>query len=147
MGVLTGVLPGGYWDEAGRLHREFELSALTGHEEELLAQAGPAQSATLVTELISRCLRRLGEISPVPPEVSRRLLVGDRQYLLLQVRRATFGNLVHADLLCPWPDCGAQVSIDFPISDVPVEEPSYRAAAAHDDVVCRGARRHDRARR
>jgi hypothetical protein len=121
------MLPGGYWDTAGQLHRDFELSALTGREEELLAQAGRSQSATLVTEVLSRCVRRLGGISPVPPDVTRRLLVADRQFLLLQVRRVTFGDLVHADLICPWPDCGAQVSVDFPVSGVPVEEPPYRA--------------------
>jgi len=122
-----GVLPGGYWDATGRLHREFELSVLTGREEELLTQVGRPESATLVTEVLSRCVRRLGEISPVPPEVARQLLVADRHYLLLQVRRATFGDLVHANLICPWPDCGVQVSVDFSVADVPVAEPPYRA--------------------
>jgi hypothetical protein len=123
-----GVLPGGYWDENGRLHREFELAVLTGREEELLAQADCSRRAVLVTEVLSRCVRRLGTISPVPPEVARRLLVADRQYLLLQIRRITFGDTVHADLVCPWPDCGAQVSVDFSVSDVPVEESRQRAA-------------------
>jgi hypothetical protein len=127
-GVLPGVLPGGYWDGDGRLHREFELAVLTGREEELLAQAGRTARAPLVTEVLSRCVRRLGPISPVPPEVARRLLVADRQYLLLQIRRLTFGDAVHADLVCPWPDCGTQVSVDFAVSDVPVEEPPHRAA-------------------
>jgi hypothetical protein len=125
----VGMLPGGYWDGTGQVHREFELSALTGREEELLAQAGQSQRATVVTEVLSRCVRRLGGISPVPPEVTRRLLVADRQYLLLHLRQITFGDLVHADLVCPWPDCGVQVSADFPVSSVPVEEPPYRAAS------------------
>ena len=93
----------------------------------MLVQAGPSLAATLVTEVLSRCVLRLGVISPVQPDVTRRLLVADRQYLLLQVRRATFGDPVHADLVCPWPDCGVQVSVDFAVSDVPVEEPPYRA--------------------
>ncbi|HEY2669690.1 MAG TPA: hypothetical protein VGJ07_04865, partial [Rugosimonospora sp.] len=112
------------------LHREFELAALTGREEELLAQAGRPQTATLVTEVLSRCVRRLGGISPVPAEVIRHLLVADRHYLLLQLRRATFGDAVRADLVCPWPECGQRVSIEFSIADVPVERaqapaPSY----------------------
>jgi len=138
----VGLLPGGYWDAAGRLHREYELSALTGREEEMLAQARQPQSASLVTEVLSRCVRRLGEISPVPPNVTRRLQVVDRQYLLLQARRATFGDQVHADLACPWPDCGAQVSADFSVADVPVEEPPYRAAlhtmVLSDEVIADG---------
>jgi hypothetical protein len=123
----VGVLPGGYWDATGRLHREFELAMLTGCEEELLAQARQPQTATLVTEVVARCVRRLGGISPVTPDVARQLLVADRLYLLLQLRRATFGDLVRANLSCPWPGCGARVSIDFSIADVPVEEAPDRA--------------------
>ncbi|MFG2937612.1 hypothetical protein [Streptomyces sp. NPDC048282] len=122
-----GVLPGGYWDPAGRLHREFELAALTGREEELLAGTRSPRPAALVTEVLSRCLARLGDISPVPPEVVRQLLVADRQYLLLRLRRATFGDQVAANLVCPWPDCGRRVSIRFSLDSVPVEEARDRA--------------------
>ncbi|MGW2826965.1 T4 family baseplate hub assembly chaperone [Streptomyces sp. NPDC001443] len=122
-----GVLPGGYWDTAGRLHREFELATLTGREEELLADARSPRPAALVTEVLSRCLARLGDISPVPPEVVRQLLVADRQYLLLRLRRATFGDRVGANLICPWPDCGRRVSIQFSVDSVPVEEARDRA--------------------
>ena len=122
-----GMLPGGYWDSAGKLHREFALTTLTGREEELLARARPPQTATLVTEVLSRCLVRLGALSPVPPDVARQLLIADRQYLLLQLRQQTFGDLVRASLICPWPDCGERVSIDFAISAVPVEEEQERA--------------------
>src|SRR3712207_3341081 len=97
------MLPGGYWDVGGRLHREFELATLSGREEELLARAGQAQTATLVTEVLSRCVSRLGDLGPVTPEVARRLLVADRQYLLMRLRQATFGDLVRARLSCPWP--------------------------------------------
>jgi len=124
-----GMLPGGYWDASGRLHREFELATLTGREEELLAQARQPQTATLVTEVLSRCVSRLGDVAPVTPEVARQLLVADRQYLLLRLREATFGALVRANLRCPWPSCGEQVSIDFSVTDVPVEEAPHRAPA------------------
>jgi len=124
------MLPGGYRDATGRLHREFELAVLTGREEELLASARSAQTATLVTEVLSRCVRRLGEISPVPRDVARQLLVADRHYLLLQLRQATFGDLVRANLICPWPDCGERVSIDFSIAEVPVH-PGQSPAPVH----------------
>ncbi|MEU0405814.1 hypothetical protein ABZ318_37560 [Streptomyces sp. NPDC006197] len=117
------VLPGGYWDASGRLHRAFELTVLTGREEELLAGvASEQQTASAVTEVLSRCVRRLGDISPVPPEVVRRLLVADRNFLLLQLRRTSFGDLVRAHLFCPWPDCGERVSLEFDLNEVPVDE-------------------------
>jgi hypothetical protein len=127
-------LPGGYWDPNGQLHRAFELAALNGRDEEHLAAAG-APPATLVTELLSRRVRRIGDISPVPPEVARQLLVADRNYLLLRLRQATFGDRVRANLFCPWPDCGEHVSVDFSIADLPVEQAAHRAPL-HTMTLC-----------
>jgi hypothetical protein len=121
--VSGGVLPGGYFDASGRLQRDFDLAVLTGREEELLTQAHHPRPPALVTEVLSRCVRRLGDISPVPPEVARDLLVADRLYLLLQLRAATFGDRVRATLVCPWPGCGERVSLEFGLSDIPVEAP------------------------
>ena len=84
----------------------FDLAALTGRDEELARRHIETTSAGLVTEVLSRCVRRLGDISPVAPEIARQLLVADRHYLLLQLRQATFGDRVPANLFCPWPGCG-----------------------------------------
>jgi hypothetical protein len=126
----VALLPGGWWDPAGRLQRDAELSVLTGRDEELLAQAGGQETATLVTQVLSRCIRRLGDLSPVPADIIRQLLIADRDYLLLRLRQATFGDRVRAALFCPWAECGQQVSIGFSISELPVREstqkgPSY----------------------
>jgi hypothetical protein len=92
MDRMTCLLPGGYVDEGGALHREVELAPLSGREEEWLADRKHAGSVTLVTAILSRCMHRLGTISPVPIELVRRLLVADRQYLLLKLREVTFGD-------------------------------------------------------
>jgi hypothetical protein len=129
MDGLVGLLPGGYWDSAGVLHREFELAVLTGRDEELLAEAGRQESASMVSVVLSRCVGRLGDISPVPVAVTRQLLVADRRYLLLRLRQLTFGDQVHASLVCPWPDCGEWVSISLSVGSVPVKESPERAPA------------------
>lgn len=120
---MTCWLPGGYVDPGGRLHREVELAPLCGRDEELLA-ANPKKggSASMVTAILSRCVRRIGEVAPVTQEVARALLVADRQYLLLKLREATFGPRVLATISCPWPDCGSKVDIDFRTGDIPVRE-------------------------
>lgn len=128
---ITCLLPGGHADEGGVLHREVELAPLSGREEEFLADSGKPASAALVTAILSRCIRRLGTISPVSEKVTRNLLVADRQYLLLKLREVTFGSQVQATILCPWPDCGKRVDIDFSIKDIPVKEsgdkgPTYK---------------------
>ena len=142
-----GMLPGGYWDRAGQLQREFELTPLTGREEEMLVQARQRETASLVTALLSRCVRRLGDIHPVSEEVARGLLVADRQYLLLKLRQVTFGDLVRANLFCPWPDCGKQVSLDFRIDDVPVTEASNPGPFYHLTLSPAAAHTEDEALR
>jgi hypothetical protein len=78
--------------------------------------------AAVLTMILSRCIRRLGSISPVPPPLVRRLLVADRQYVLLKLRTITFGDQVQATVRCPWADCGQKIDIDFSLTDVPVKE-------------------------
>lgn len=113
------VLPVGYVDAQGLLHKQAELAPLTGREEELLAQED-RPAAGLVTELLSRCVKRIGAISDITPQLMRGLTVADRQYLLLMLRQLSFGDRVQATLPCPWPDCGKGVDIDFSIDEVPV---------------------------
>lgn len=122
MELRTEQLPGGYVDDTGTIHRRVELIPLTGKEEECLAEYHTRVSATLVTTLLSRCVRRIGTISPVTENVARELLVADRQFLLLKLREMTFGEQVQATIVCPWPNCGHQVDIDFSTHDIPIEE-------------------------
>jgi hypothetical protein len=130
MDITTGLLPGGYVDKDVMVHREVELIPLTGREEEFLAASRQQESASLVTAVLSRCIRRIGTIRPVSQEVARNLLIADRQYLLLKLREVTFGDQVRANLFCPWPDCSKRVAINFSINDIPIREsedkgPSY----------------------
>jgi hypothetical protein len=120
--TLAGILPGGYWDTDGALHRRYELAALTGRDEELLADQSERCTAEVVTEVLARGVKSIGDIAPVPEHVIRDMLVGDRQFLLLRLRQATVGDQVHGGVFCPWTDCGKRVTIDFAVSDVPVTE-------------------------
>jgi hypothetical protein len=75
----------------------------------------------------------------VSEDVVRTLLVADRQYALLKLREATFGDLVQASVPCPWPDCGKRVAISFSIHDIPVEAavdkgPTYTATLSPEAI-------------
>ncbi len=120
MEKMTCNLPGGWIDPAGVVHREVLLSPLTGREEALLAENHKGEYASLVTTVLSRCVRQIGEIRPVPESLTENLLIADRDYLLLKIREATFGSQVQATVPCPWPDCGEKTDIDFLIDDIPV---------------------------
>jgi hypothetical protein len=98
-------LPVGYTDDDGRVHRRATLRKMTGREEVLLADRKLRQNGgRLVTELLASCLRRLGDIEPVMREVITRLTSPDRNYLLLELRKITFGSTMETVYECP--SCG-----------------------------------------
>ena len=118
--TATVLLPGGHVDDDGQVHREAELVPLSGRDEERLAECDPSAPPHFLTALLTRCLRRLGAISPVSRDVVRRLLVADRLYLALKARELMYGSRVQATIRCPWKECRQRVDIDFRLEDIPV---------------------------
>ncbi len=115
------LLPGGYWDRDGILHREVQLRPLTGREEEWIAD--PAREwteAALVTALLRRCIERIGPDRPTE-EMVRSLVVGDRDYLMLRLRQITFGKRVALTLICPRSECAKKMDIDLALDQIPIE--------------------------
>lgn len=122
MQILNCELPGGYWDTNGSCYRDIDIRALTGREEEILAGQGAESTASVITDIISRCLVRIGPISEISKDIARGLLVADRQYILLKLRGITFGDRVQATVGCINPDCGSKVDIDFSLNEIPVKQ-------------------------
>lgn len=128
------TLSGGFWldDEC---HREAELRPLTGNDEAFLLEVGdtllPAQRTTAV---LVRCLIRLGTIRSVTTEVVQSLTVGDREALLLCLRRLTLGDSLQCLLNCPEPDCGEKVDLDLKVSDL-LLPPHPRMQPSHDTTI------------
>jgi len=102
------LLPIGYTDQAGRVHRRAALRKMRGHEEALLYDAS-LSAGRLVTELLRSCLLRLGDLGPVDAETVAQLYTADRNYLLLELRRITLGDQLQASYRCP--QCGGDVAV------------------------------------
>jgi hypothetical protein len=116
------ALPGGYVADGGALHREVKLSPLTGRLEELLAAAPPdACSASVVTELLTGCVERVGTLATIDAGLVRGLLVGDREYLLVRLRQMAFGSEVETVWHCDNSNCRKPMDIAFSIADLVVE--------------------------
>ncbi|MDH6463710.1 hypothetical protein AB0F73_10085 [Micromonospora purpureochromogenes] len=95
-------LPVGHLDPDGRLHRAAKLRKMTGHEEALLADRKlRANGGKLVTELLNGCVRGLGEITQVNRQLISALTSPDRNFLLLELRKLTFGTELEASYTCP----------------------------------------------
>jgi hypothetical protein len=112
-------LPVGYGDEDGRLHRTAVLRKMTGHEEAILADRKLRHNGgRLVTELLASCLRRLGEVQPVTPSIVSQLTSADRNYLLLELRKITFGHELETNYVCP--ACGETTTLLQDLEELPV---------------------------
>ncbi|MFI9561180.1 T4 family baseplate hub assembly chaperone [Nonomuraea endophytica] len=120
LGVL---LRGGWLDEAGASHHDAAVRPVRGEDEQwLYALPLSTPEARVVTELLARCVSRVGPGAP-SRETVRELPVGDREWLVAQLWRATFGDRVELVLTCPRQACGARMDVDFALSELPVEGP------------------------
>lgn len=122
-GAVAITLPGGYWVD-GECYREAGLRPVDVNDADFLVDEGdrllPAQR---ITAVLARCLQRLGPPGPVAAEDVRRLGVGDREALLLHLRRLTLGDRLQGVVDCPTPECGESMDIDLRVSDLLL--PSY----------------------
>jgi hypothetical protein len=122
---------------------EAVLRPLTGADEAFLLDEGTALlPAQRTTWLLCRCLVRLGPSDTVTPEAVRALTVGDREALVLHLRRLTLGERVEIVLRCPQPGCGEKMDLDLAVADLlfpPAEDsqPFYEAELSDGDAVRR----------
>ena len=126
LGEAVFELPGGLALDEGRCLTRAVLRPLFGREEEWLTHATNTPSSARVTRLLSSCLVSLGG-EPVTTGLVRKLLVGDRDYLMLQLRHLSLGDEVNAVLTCP--ACRAPMDVSFRASEVPVEWRSQKSLA------------------
>jgi DNA-directed RNA polymerase subunit RPC12/RpoP len=113
-------------DADGRCLRTAVLGPLSGREEEWLALHTDAPNSTRVTHLLRSCLRSL-EGQPATTETAGRLLLADRDYLVLQLRRLTLGDPIMAVFRCS--ACSSRMDVDLAVSQVPVRVRPQQAAS------------------
>ena len=127
------TLPGGLWVD-GVCHRQAFLRPLSGADEEFLLDAGdgllPAQKTTA---LLSRSVTQLGTLAPLTAEAARSLTVGDREALLLHLRRVTLGERLPCVVACPASGCGQKMDVDLTASELLL--PPYRTEPAYERPI------------
>lgn len=108
-------LPGGYLTFEGKLITTAEVRELTGADEEAIAKAGSTAKSLHV--LLERGLVRLGDKEATKDDIDL-LLSGDRDAILLGIRRVTFGEALDLKLRCP--SCNVEQQSDVHLlHDVP----------------------------
>ncbi|MFD9815129.1 hypothetical protein [Streptomyces sp. NPDC059080] len=101
----------------GTWYRDAEVKELTGADEEAIASAG-STSYRVFEALLLRGVHTVGN-EPMTRRIAAELLIGDREYLVMAIRRATFGNDLEFEAL-PCPHCEELVDLTVPLDDIPV---------------------------
>ncbi|MBV9445484.1 MAG: hypothetical protein JO345_06260 [Streptosporangiaceae bacterium] len=122
-GVLTEypfVLPRGYVDEYGKLHRQGIMRLATARDEissqaDSRARQNPAYLTVL---LLARTVTSLGPVSPVDEFVIENLFASDLAFLRDLYRRINAEGHTEADVTCP--SCGHEFAVDV-AGDAPGE--------------------------
>jgi hypothetical protein len=116
------TLPGGLKTKDGSIN-EVEVRELTGEHEEILARAAlakPNNLAHFVNTMLECGVVRFGFSDP--KETKKHLkntLVGDRDAILIGIRKATYGDIVKLERwICP--SCGDPSDLTVPLEDIPV---------------------------
>lgn len=119
------TLPGGFVTQSGEVVYTAEVRELTGADEEAIAKAGNTGKALNI--LLERGLVSIGGEKVTKNDLDT-LLAGDRDAILVGIRRVTFGNTMAVPISCQ--HCSAEYLEDVHlIDDVPVktlENPSDR---------------------
>ena len=112
------VLPRGYVDEQGQLHRQGTMRLATA-KDELTAHSEPQvrqQPAYLSVYLVARTVTRLGTMAAVDRVVIEQLFASDLAFLQDLYRRINQFGHTEADVCCP--ACGHEFPVDVAGAEV-----------------------------
>ncbi len=106
------VLPRGYVDDDGNVHREGRMRLATARDE-ILPQRDPRvreNEAYLTVILLSRVVTRLGSITHVTPATIEGLFASDLAFLQDLYRRVNSEGTTHVAVTCP--SCKHEFAVD-----------------------------------
>jgi hypothetical protein len=119
-------MPGGYIVD-GVCHKEFEVIEISGVCEEAMGAADvQSNGGKVITALLEHCCIRVGTLCRSDfkasqwRELMQKLLVGDRDYIALQIRKITKGDEIEMVFTCPKERCGASLRHFVDIDEIEV---------------------------
>lgn len=124
---MNGVqvkLPAGFEVRAGEVIRDCWIKPMTGRVRSILGErAAQDDPGRIYQTILGKCVLKLGEYEyekDVPKEILDKLLVGDRDFLLMKIREISLGKWLKADIKCS--GCSSELELEFNIDDIDVVE-------------------------
>jgi hypothetical protein len=121
LGENEFVLPVGYKDKDGVVHRTVTLIPMTGETEEAIADPKVRDNGgKIITSLLESVVEKIGTLPRVNKEVIRDLTTIDRDFLLIKNRQVSLGDNISYIDNCP--HCRAKNEINVNLANI---EPKY----------------------
>jgi hypothetical protein len=116
------------------------LRPLDGHEELLVDEAvrQSVRRADLVSAVLAACVTAIGDVTGVNEALVDSLAAGDREALLLHLRRLTFGESIAAIVACP--GCAERLDLDLMTADLLVAPAAEASSDAELELEADGVR-------
>jgi hypothetical protein len=111
------ILPGGFIAKDGSLIKYAEVRELTGIDEEAVSKAGTPGKA--LAAMLQRGVVSIGTNAVDKSDLDQ-LLSGDRDALLIGIRRVTFGDEIEFGVTCPHCRSDLEIVVNL-IDDVPTK--------------------------
>lgn len=131
-------LPGGYVSghDYADVRYDAEVRELTGADEEAITKARQGGIGKFITTLLQGGTVTVGG-QQATPEVLGNLLLGDRDMLLMEIRRATYGEeVVWERFSCP--HCGDEFTLTITLDEIPVRRLDDPAARIYEVELRKG---------
>lgn len=117
----------GYRDENGTVHNTFTLREMNGTDEEAIHRGDvKTNGAKMSTVLLTRCVTSIGSITKKgmnPKEwenIIKSLLVGDRDIILMELRRQSIGETIEVTHTCLNPNCKARLKTSVDLDELEI---------------------------
>lgn len=124
----------------GVLRKDAVVKELTGGDEEYLARAQISTNpGRFVEALLEKGVENVGGVKPTA-DLLGSLLVGDRDLLVLEIRRTTYGRTIDLDMVCVQCGTQSQVRVDLD-EDIPLKQMTLDPSAKFYDVDMRSGRK------
>jgi len=113
-------LPVGFLAPDGEILTEVKVREITGVEEDMLA-ARNIPGGKKITQLLTNCVERLGPVTEkaILANCLRDLVIGDRVFLMLAIRRVSLGDELPFREQCP--ECGKKGDYIQDLSELPTK--------------------------
>ena len=121
------TMPGGYLDKDGNLLKDVTMVEMTGQDEENISHPIVRKNGgKVITTLLANCVKTIGQ-HKVTEAMIKKLLIGDRDFLMLKLRQISLGDDIEIPVQCK---CSAQFEVKLDLNDFEIVGSSH----PHDPI-------------